>query len=190
VTTVRLAGFATRAVALALDGAVLAVIATLGGVGLALAGSVVGLHIDTGDPLVAVSAGVWWALVDAIYLTSFWRLTGQTPGMRVMGLRVIDRSGAHVGAVQSLKRLVGMVLSAIPFGAGFLLVLVDDRRQGLHDHLASTLVIYEGSAARAPQGPAAAGRPDELDVVQAASPGALRGASPAVGPLGPDPLGR
>ena len=35
-----------------------------------------------------------------------------------------------------------MILAAIPFFAGFLLILVDDRRRGLQDMLAGTTVIY------------------------------------------------
>jgi uncharacterized RDD family membrane protein YckC len=35
-----------------------------------------------------------------------------------------------------------MILAAIPFFAGYLLILVDDRRRGLQDMLAGTTVIY------------------------------------------------
>ena len=43
-------------------------------------------------------------------------------------------------------RLVGMVLAAIPLCAGFLLILVDDRRRGLQDVLARTVVRYASDA--------------------------------------------
>ena len=42
----------------------------------------------------------------------------------------------------AIVRLAGMALAAIPFFAGFLLILVDDRRRGLHDRLARTVVVY------------------------------------------------
>ena len=87
-------------------------------------------------------AAAGWVILISIYLVGFWCLTGQTPGMRFMGIRVTDRRGATPGLVRSLRRLVGMYVSAIPAGAGFLLVLVDDRRQGLHDRIAGTLVIH------------------------------------------------
>ena len=38
-------------------------------------------------------------------------------------------------------RLIGMVLAAIPLLAGYFMVLFDDRRRGLHDRLARTVVI-------------------------------------------------
>jgi uncharacterized RDD family membrane protein YckC len=43
---------------------------------------------------------------------------------------------------------VGMYAAAIPLGAGFLLILVDDRRRGLHDRIAGTLVIHSAPTSR------------------------------------------
>src|SRR5262245_10757020 len=59
-------------------------------------------------------AGSGWALVVAAYLGLFWSVTGQTPGMRFMHLRVTDRSGAPLGAIRSLVRLVGLLLAILP----------------------------------------------------------------------------
>jgi uncharacterized RDD family membrane protein YckC len=39
-------------------------------------------------------------------------------------------------------RLIGAILAAIPFFAGYLLILVDDRRRGLHDMIARTVVVH------------------------------------------------
>jgi uncharacterized RDD family membrane protein YckC len=39
-------------------------------------------------------------------------------------------------------RLIGLVLCIVPLFAGFLPVLVDDRRRGCHDMLAGTVVVY------------------------------------------------
>jgi uncharacterized RDD family membrane protein YckC len=38
---------------------------------------------------------------------------------------------------------VGLILAIIPLLAGFLPVLVDGRRQGLHDFLSGTVVLDE-----------------------------------------------
>lgn len=160
-TTARLAGFASRAIALILDALILSGAVTAIGAGLALAASVVGLHLHSGNPIVASLAALGWALIVCVYFAGFWTLTGQTPGMRFMGLRVIDRTGTCIGQLQSIRRLVGMVLAALPLGAGFLLVLVDDRRRGLQDHIASTLVIYERTTARAAVVPPPAAEPRE-----------------------------
>jgi uncharacterized RDD family membrane protein YckC len=181
-TTARLAGFATRALALALDGALLTACAVLVGAGVALAAKVVGVHLSSGDPLVAALAGMGWVLLVSVYLVTFWTLTGQTPGMRFMGVKVIDRTGAALGQMQSLRRLVGMGLAALPAGAGFLLVLVDDRRRGLQDLIGSTLVIHDPVTARAsapvPESdatPAAADHGERVELVHADGGAALGG---------------
>jgi uncharacterized RDD family membrane protein YckC len=37
---------------------------------------------------------------------------------------------------------MGMVLAAIPLMAGYAMILIDDRREGLHDKLAGTWILY------------------------------------------------
>jgi uncharacterized RDD family membrane protein YckC len=49
-----------------------------------------------------------------------------------------------------------MILAAIPFFAGYLLILVDDRRRGLQDTLAGTTVIYAPASRVPDSAPAAA----------------------------------
>jgi uncharacterized RDD family membrane protein YckC len=44
-------------------------------------------------------------------------------------------------------RFVGLTIAALPLFAGFLIILVDDRRRGLHDRLARTVVVEEGQDA-------------------------------------------
>ena len=56
--------------------------------------------------------------------------------MRVMGIRVVDGSGAPLRPVRAVVRLGGTALCVLTWGAGFLLVLVDDRRRGLQDVVA------------------------------------------------------
>ena len=90
--------------------------------------------------LEALLAGSGWALVVACYLVFFWTVAGQTPGMRFMHLRVTDRRGAQFGVARSLLRLVGLFLAIVPCLAGFLPVLLDDRRRALQDFIAGTLV--------------------------------------------------
>ena len=66
--------------------------------------------------------------------------------MRLLGLRVIGPDGGHPGLVRSVVRLVGLALAIIPLFAGFLPVLVDDRRRALQDFMARTVVLYEISS--------------------------------------------
>jgi uncharacterized RDD family membrane protein YckC len=61
----------------------------------------------------------------------------------MMRLRVVGGTGEPPGAGRSLVRFVGLVLAIIPLFAGFLPVLVDDRRRALQDFLAGTVVVYD-----------------------------------------------
>jgi uncharacterized RDD family membrane protein YckC len=140
------AGLATRAVALAVDVAIAQVIVFAGGAVLALVASLVGdLQFGTLERILAALA---WVTVVGFYFVLFWSTAGQTPGMRLMALRVLDRRGGHPSVGRSIVRLVGLALCIIPLFAGFLTVLVDDRRRGLHDLLAGTVVVYVEDEAR------------------------------------------
>ena len=72
----------------------------------------------------------------------FWSLAGQTPGMRLMRIVLVPESGTRIGIWRGLRRMVGVVACWLTLGLGFALVLVDDRRQGLHDKIGGTLVLY------------------------------------------------
>jgi uncharacterized RDD family membrane protein YckC len=134
------AGVATRAVALAIDVAIAQVIVFAGGAILALVGSLVAdVRLDTLGKLLAAVA--WIAVVGA-YFVLFWSTAGQTPGMRLMGLRVMTRRGVHPGVARSVVRVIGLGLAIVPLFLGFLPVLVDARRRGLPDFLAGTVVLY------------------------------------------------
>ena len=134
------AGIATRAVALALDAAVAHVIVFAGGAILALVGSLVSdVRLDT---LGKVLAAVAWAAVVGSYFVLFWSTAGQTPGMRLMALRVMTGDGTHPGVARSVVRVIGLALAIVPLFLGFVPVLIDRRRRGLHDFLAGTVVVY------------------------------------------------
>jgi uncharacterized RDD family membrane protein YckC len=135
------AGIVSRTVALAIDAATLTI-------GFAIASGVLGLilslftAVEVSSPGAVLGAAGLWSLVVANYFVLFWTLAGETPGMRLMALRVSNAAGDPPRLGQALLRLVGMILAAIPFFAGYLLILVDERRRGLHDMLAGTTVVY------------------------------------------------
>ena len=142
------AGVVTRAVALAIDAAVvqgtLLVIAAM----LALIGSLSGgLRLDTAGQVI-VAAG--WVIATASYFVVCWSATGQTLGMRAMELRVMTYLGLTPRPAQSIVRVLGLGLCIVPLFAGFLPVLFDDRRRGLHDMVAKTVVVHGGPAVEPP----------------------------------------
>jgi uncharacterized RDD family membrane protein YckC len=90
------------------------------------------------------------------YFALFWSTTGQTPGMRLLRLRVLGPHGAPPSVARSLLRVVALTLAIIPAFAGFLPVLFDSRRRGLHDMLARTVVVRRDATPPRPQGGLAA----------------------------------
>jgi uncharacterized RDD family membrane protein YckC len=91
--------------------------------------------------LAAIGAGI--ALIWFVaYFAVFWSATGQTPGDRVMRIRVLRATGEPLRALRALVRVFALLLSALPLCAGFLMILVDDRRRALHDRIVGTVVVY------------------------------------------------
>jgi uncharacterized RDD family membrane protein YckC len=108
------------------------------------------------------------------YFVTFWTLTGQTLGNRIMAIRVENPAGGTIRLRQALRRFAGLALAVIPFGAGLLLMLVDDRRRGLQDRIGQTVVRWHTSEEA--YEPAEPGRPPV-----SASGSALSAPAPAPG---------
>jgi uncharacterized RDD family membrane protein YckC len=135
------AGVATRAAALAIDVAIAHLIFLTGAALLGLTASLVGELRP--EWLVAVLVASGWAVVVGGYFVLFWTTAGQTPGMRLMRLRVAARgSGGPPRLGRALLRLLGLGLAIVPLFAGFLPVLFNERRRGLHDFLGDTVVVH------------------------------------------------
>ncbi|MGE5272531.1 MAG: RDD family protein [Verrucomicrobiota bacterium] len=134
-------GVATRGIALALD-LVLAHAAFLFVAGsIALIASLAGsLHSGW---LAATIGAAAWALVEVAYFVAFWSTVGQTPGMRLMRLRVLAGPSRPPSVRRSLVRFVGLVLAIVVLFLGFVPVLFDRRRRALQDYLAGTAVLVE-----------------------------------------------
>jgi uncharacterized RDD family membrane protein YckC len=154
------AGLVTRAVAFVIDAAIVNGIAFAVGASLSLALSIFGVSLDELPSGVSIAVGAaGWVLLNIAYFGGSWTLTGQTTGMRLMTIRVIRADGSRLTLRRALRRIVGMVIAALPLFAGYLLILVDDRRRGLHDRMAGTVVLFlteaERQARRRPSRPSA-----------------------------------
>jgi uncharacterized RDD family membrane protein YckC len=134
------AGIATRAIALVADVALITAIVVVGAGLLGLVASLVGELRP--QWLVVTLAGCAWGLTVTVYFVLFWSVTGQTPGMRAMRLRVVTGDGTPPAAGRALVRLIGLLLAIVPLFAGFLPVLFDSKRRALPDYLARTVVLY------------------------------------------------
>ena len=140
---VRFAPHLGRFLAYVVDGFILGVVVVL--VALVLS-PVIGVAAAS-DNSGAVAGGAFIyvfviLLVYLAYFPFFWARSGQTPGMRIFGLRVVrDADGGKIGGGQAIIRLIGLWISFAVFYLGIIWILVDKRRRGWHDLLAGTCVI-------------------------------------------------
>jgi uncharacterized RDD family membrane protein YckC len=146
------AGFVSRAIAFIIDIVAMSVALI---VTIALSQAVLGFFTLYGllgqrvtdsalfQAIVGVVLVILGAGIAIGYPVGFWVLLGQTPGKMLMGVRISQVSGQPLTIRRALLRYLGYLLSAVPFGLGFLWVLMDDRRQGWHDKLAGTYVVYD-----------------------------------------------
>jgi uncharacterized RDD family membrane protein YckC len=134
------AGIATRALALATDVALATVIFMSATGVVALVASLVGGLRPAW--LVGALLASGWALIAGAYFVLFWSAAGQTPGMRLLRLRVLGPSARPPSIGRSIVRGVGLVLAIMPLFAGFIPVLFTEQRRGLPDFMAGTVVVY------------------------------------------------
>ena len=138
-------GVATRAIALAADAAVTVVLfMSVVGIAALVASMVGGLRPEW---LVGALLASGWMLIAGTYFVLFWSSAGQTPGMRLLRVHVHGPAGDPPSIGRSLVRLVGLVLAIVPMFAGFIPVLFTERRRGLPDFLAGTVVVYDDARA-------------------------------------------
>lgn len=165
------AGLVTRAIALLVDAVVINVIAAIVGAVIGLIGSLLG--VDDLGIAAALTGGVLWLGWTGLYFIAFWMVTGQTPGDRLLAIRIVPVGERRLGVVRASLRFVVMMLALIPLGAGFVTVLFDDRRRGPHDMVGGTVVRWAIPASVLAAEVAAPIQADPADDRVALAPGEL-----------------
>jgi uncharacterized RDD family membrane protein YckC len=131
-------GLVTRAISWAVDVLLINLVAIVTGLGAEL---IVGLFPIAKNlkPLFLAIAGGLYVAWTAAYFVVFWSIRGQTPGSRVMQVRLVTPGGGKVKPVRALVRWIGMSLALIPLPWGY--VPIPFMRLGFPDWLAHTRVI-------------------------------------------------
>jgi len=120
------AGFWMRLIAFIIDAIILNVIAYL-----------ISLIIEgTGARLLV---GV---LIGIVYDVGFWVANdGATPGKMAMGIKVQMANGEPIDVGPALLRYVGYYVSTFVLLIGFIMIASTPQKRGLHDYIASTVVV-------------------------------------------------
>lgn len=131
-------GLLTRVISWAVDELLINLAAIITGLGVLLVVSIFPItkHLH---PVFAVIAGGVYVAWTAAYFVAFWSVTGQTPGSRVMQIRLVTPNGKKVKPVRAFVRWIGMNLGMLPLPWGY--VPIPFMRLGFPDWLAHTRVI-------------------------------------------------
>lgn len=139
------AGAATRLAAFAVDQTLATSLFSVGvAVMMWAVALVTGGEVDL-DPSSWLTAGalVCWLF---LYYSYPWSMSGKTPGMALLGIRVVDASGTRASVRRAVVRTLALPLSFLTLGIGFLPIVFGRTRQALHDRIAGTAVVYSWDA--------------------------------------------
>ena len=139
-------GFGARAVALAIDFALLAAIHIFLFFLLAVRFLNEIKHLDVPSILTwcafyLVVFFVSFVFLHMFYFIIFHAWSGQTLGKMIMGIRVITGENDDISPAVAFLRWTGYILSFVPLASGFLWSVVDKDHCGWHDRLAQTRVV-------------------------------------------------
>lgn len=84
-----------------------------------------------------VGLAINW-LYEALLTSSPWQAT---VGKRILNLKVTDLEGNRISFEHATGRFFAKILSGLILCIGFLMVAFTERKQGLHDIIAGTLVM-------------------------------------------------
>lgn len=128
---VQYAGFFTRFVAALIDGIILFVVIMI--VTYFISGTLAGNTLT----------GILNLAINVTYHAGLESSNKQaTLGKSVMDIKVINEEGGRISFGQGLGRFFGKYLSALILLIGYLMVIWDRKKQGLHDKLAATYVVF------------------------------------------------
>ncbi|MDX1948999.1 MAG: RDD family protein [Rickettsiales bacterium] len=82
------------------------------------------------------------AIVGVIFII-LWKYKSTSPGKGLLNLKIIDATSLKpLSTMQSILRFFGYFISIIPFMFGFTMIMFTKKKQGLHDKIANSIVVY------------------------------------------------
>lgn len=134
----RYVGLVTRVISWVVDVVLINLVAIITGLGAELVASIFPITKNL-RPLFLAIAGAVYVVWTAGYFVVFWSISGQTPGSRLMQVRLVTPDGGRVKPARALVRWIGMNLALVPLPWGY--VPIPFKRLGFPDWLAHTRVI-------------------------------------------------
>lgn len=152
-----LGGLGSRFVALLVDVLVQMVIVSGVGVALLIVGTGLSIAVEATAPKAVVASGIIMGVALSLFILSFFliqwgyfvffevRRGGQTPGKRLMRLRVVRDEGQPVRFFDSVIRNVTRIADLLPatYMIGVISILASKRNKRVGDMAAGTIVVRE-----------------------------------------------
>ena len=95
--------------------------------------------LSEGSIVWSIAFGVW----AFFYLFYCWGVGGKTPGVALLGIRVVRRDGSRLGFRRAVIRTVVFPFSFLFFGLGLIGVVIGREHRALHDVAAGSTVVYD-----------------------------------------------
>jgi len=100
------------------------------------------VELKSGYKLVLVGELIW----AAIYFGSSWVVFARSPGMTLLGLKIVRSDGSALDRRHAMIRLLAFPLGFLTLGLGFLGIVFWRTHQAIYDRIASTAVVYDWDA--------------------------------------------
>jgi uncharacterized RDD family membrane protein YckC len=133
------AGFWRRVAAALIDGILVGVVS---GIVTAIAGGISDNAGVIAQLLLVVAAYAYYAGMESSAYQA-------TVGKIALGIQVTDLNGNRISFLRALGRNLAEILSALILLIGYIMVAFTEKKQGLHDMIAGTLVVKKGSTTTA-----------------------------------------
>ena len=100
---------------------------------------------DFGSVIIAVSSLLGFAILWGYYIIFELVWNGQSPGKRLIGLRVVREGGRPITFLSAATRNLVRIIDFLPFfyGIGVITMFIDRRARRLGDFAGGTLVVKE-----------------------------------------------
>jgi uncharacterized RDD family membrane protein YckC len=155
------AGFGQRLLAFIIDGIIIGIVYTviltpiMTVIGLGIASEAQNMQSMTEDEAAAATVGMVGSIlavvgtaIVAIYAIQllYYSIMESSKlqasvGKLAMGIKVVDLNGNRVSFGTAFIRAIGKILSGMIMYIGYLMAAFTEKKQGLHDMIASTLVV-------------------------------------------------
>ena len=139
-------GVVSRLVAYGLDLVISSFLFTLAVAAVDFVASIVVGHSVHWSRSDSVVVGALYAVWVFLYFAYSWATTGKTPGMAIMGIRVVRADGGHAETWRAVVRTLVLPISLALWWVSLPLILLQREHRAPHDLIAGTVVVYAWDA--------------------------------------------